>query len=83
MKVIKSESDKVTIEYTLEELSGVENDLAVYVDCYDDITGDTPSDATYEFLEQTKAFWISCQLETPFAWAKSIPEGFGKKYNGE
>ena len=48
-----SETNKVTVEYTLEELSLVENDLMLYSSDPDE----RPSQATQEFLHQVAKFW--------------------------
>jgi hypothetical protein len=56
----RSELNKVTIEFTTEELSAVENDLDVHVSDLTD-RGEEPSHATEVLLLQVKQFWLGLE----------------------
>lgn len=60
IEIRRSEWNKVTIEFTTEELSAVENDLEVHVmdlaDC-----NDRPSNATEVLLLKIKQFWLESE----------------------
>lgn len=60
VRILKSESGKVTVELTLEELSAVENDLEVYIrdfDPYVETENAYVDPVTRELKAEIEAFW--------------------------
>jgi len=61
VRISRSESGKVTLELTLEELSGVENDLDRYLNLTEPGFEDA-EDATRELHHAIESFWIGLPL---------------------